>query len=60
MIQKDIIKWIIDALKNERNSLGEYFYEYATALLMNLSLRTLGKKKCEDPKVLSFTLMIEY
>ena len=46
-----MIKWIIDILKNEKDTLGEYSYEYATALFMNLSLRSLGKKKCEDPNV---------
>jgi len=51
MIGKDIIRWILHALKNEKNSLGEYFYEYATALLMNLSLRSSGKKKCEESDV---------
>jgi len=51
MIEKDIIKWILNALKYEKNSLGEYFYEYATALLMNLSLRSAGKKRCEESEV---------
>lgn len=52
MIEKDIIKWILHTLKYEKNSLGEYFYEYATALLMNLSLRAAGKKKCEEAEVI--------
>lgn len=43
MIELDLIKWIITSLKNEKDSLGEYSYEYATALFMNLSLRTIGK-----------------
>ncbi len=30
--------------------MSEYSYEYATALFMNLSLRSMGKTKCEDPK----------
>ena len=51
MIEQDIIKWILHALKYEKNSLGEYFYEYATALLMNLSLRSAGKKRCEESEV---------
>ena len=46
-----MIKWIITTLQRERETLGEYSYEYATALFMNLSLRSLGKKKCEDPEV---------
>jgi LisH domain-containing protein ARMC9 len=51
MIEQDMIKWIINTLKHEKETLGEYSYEYATALFMNLSLRSLGKKKCEDPNV---------
>ena len=51
MINQDMIKWIMDILKREKDTLGEYSYEYATALFMNLSLRSLGKKKCEDPSV---------
>lgn len=53
MIEHDLIKWIIQTLKHEKDVLGEYSYEYATALFMNLSLRSMGKKKCEDPKVSS-------
>jgi len=49
MIKNDLIKWIITTLKNEKDTLSEYSYEYATALFMNLSLRTEGKKKCEEP-----------
>ena len=48
MIQNDLIKWIVQVLKNEKDTLTEYSYEYATALFMNLSLRTEGKKKCEE------------
>ena len=51
MIQNDMIKWIITILKNEKDTLSEYSYEYATALFMNLSLRTEGKKKCEEPVI---------
>ena len=45
MIKNDLIKWIIEILKTEKDNLSEYSYEYATALFMNLSLRTEGKKK---------------
>jgi len=48
MIEQDMIKWIVSTLKNEKDILSEYSYEYATALFMNLSLRSLGKKKCEE------------
>ena len=58
MIQNDLIKWIVKTLKEvhcinnfqEKDTLTEYSNEYATALLMNLSLRSMGKIKCEDPK----------
>lgn len=39
MIENDVIKWIVRALENEKESLSEYSYEYATALFMNLSMR---------------------
>lgn len=48
MIENDVIKWAVNLLKNELNSLTEYSLEYVTALLMNLSLRTAGKKKFEE------------
>jgi hypothetical protein len=38
-------------LKQEQDNLSEYSIEYATALLMNLSLRSNGKDKCEDPDI---------
>jgi LisH domain-containing protein ARMC9 len=48
MIKLDVIKWTVNMLKIEGNTLGDYTLEYATALLMNLSLRTQGKRKCEE------------
>eukprot|EP01017_Pseudomicrothorax_dubius_P016284 TRINITY_DN1848_c0_g1_i5.p1 TRINITY_DN1848_c0_g1~~TRINITY_DN1848_c0_g1_i5.p1 ORF type:complete len:864 (+),score=199.42 TRINITY_DN1848_c0_g1_i5:102-2693(+) len=48
MIENDLIKWTINVLKKEAESMSDYSLEYATALLMNLSLRTAGKVKCED------------
>ena len=33
---------------NNFQSLSEYSYEYSTALLMNLSLRSDGKTYCEN------------
>ena len=52
MIQNDLIKWIIQTLTKEKDTLSEYSYEYSTALFMNLSLRTEGKKKCEEPVII--------
>lgn len=64
MIQKNLISEIIEILHNvyynkilryifyqEKETLSEYSYEYSTALLMNLSLRTAGRTKCEENKV---------
>ena len=51
MIQLDMIKWISNVLHNEAEQLSDYSIEYATALLMNLSLRSSGKDKCEDPDI---------
>lgn len=51
MIQLDLIKWISAVLRNEGDQLTDYSIEYATALLMNLSLRDAGKDKCEEPDI---------
>ena len=51
MIQLDMIKWISFVIKNEGETLSDYSIEYATALLMNLSLRAAGKDRCEDPQI---------
>ena len=48
MIKHNLIEWIIRILKDEKDQLSDYSNEYATALFMNLSLRTEGKKKCEE------------
>jgi LisH domain-containing protein ARMC9 len=54
MIQFDVIKWIVETIRDELDSLCDYTLEYATALLMNLSLRVEGKNKCEEiPDILS-------
>lgn len=44
-----MIKWIARVLRDEGETLSDYSIEYATALLMNLSLRSAGKDKCEEP-----------
>ena len=41
-----MIKWIIETIRDELEQLSDYTLEYATALLMNLSLRVEGKTKC--------------
>ena len=35
----------------EPAALSQYSVEYGTALLMNLSLRTAGKARCEEPEL---------
>lgn len=50
MIECDIIPWILRLLSGESqlsSPLSDYSLEYATALLMNLSLRSRGKDICE-------------
>jgi len=47
MIHFDVIKWIVETIRDELDQLSDYTLEYATALLMNLSLRAEGKNKCE-------------
>ena len=46
-----MIKRISTVLKQEGDQLSDYSIEYATALLMNLSLRSSGKDKCEEPEI---------
>ena len=50
MIDCNVIQWIVQLLavaaQNE-TPLSDYSLEYATALLMNLSLRSQGKDVCE-------------
>lgn len=48
MIELDVIKWIVNLLRNESNSLSDDNLEYAHAMLMNTTLWSLGKKKCEE------------
>lgn len=48
MIDLDVIRWVVNLLKTEGNVLSDNNLEYATALLMNLTLRSQGKKKCEE------------
>eukprot|EP00357_Protocruzia_adherens_P001238 CAMPEP_0115041492 /NCGR_PEP_ID=MMETSP0216-20121206/45553_1 /TAXON_ID=223996 /ORGANISM="Protocruzia adherens, Strain Boccale" /LENGTH=918 /DNA_ID=CAMNT_0002423127 /DNA_START=224 /DNA_END=2980 /DNA_ORIENTATION=- len=59
MIELDMIKWILETLKREVETLSDYSIEYATALLMNLSLRTAGKDKCQDPSLEVITVLID-
>lgn len=45
MIADDLISWLVDELQDS-DCLSDYTLEYSAALLMNLCLRTKGKRKC--------------
>jgi len=51
MISNGVIDWLVHVLAEDLDALSEYTVEYATALLMNLSLRVAGKRRCEEPGV---------
>ncbi len=50
MLQYNIVEWIFTVLR-EAEKVKECTLEYTTALLMNLTQRTLGKKRCEDTRL---------
>ncbi|CAI5685146.1 unnamed protein product [Oreochromis niloticus] len=47
MIADDLIGWLVDELQDS-DCLSDYNLEYSAALLMNLCLRTKGKRKCAE------------
>ncbi|XP_042339919.1 lisH domain-containing protein ARMC9 isoform X2 [Plectropomus leopardus] len=47
MIADGLIGWLVDELQ-ESDCLSDYTLEYSAALLMNLCLRTKGKRKCAE------------
>ncbi|CAF1106911.1 unnamed protein product [Adineta steineri] len=47
MINQNMIKWLVPLL-NKTDNLSDYTLEYGVALLMNLCLRTDGRKKCAE------------
>jgi hypothetical protein len=47
MIEEGIISWLVSLLE-DNDMLSDYTLEYSVALLMNLCLRTTGKKKCAE------------
>ncbi|PRP80645.1 hypothetical protein PROFUN_10700 [Planoprotostelium fungivorum] len=49
MISLEMIPWLVRFL-GQSSQTGEYTLEYASALLMNLSLRNDGKRQCEAQK----------
>ena len=59
MIDLDVIKWLVHVL-SDADSLSSYSLEYASALLMNLSLRSAGRARCAKTKILSvLTALLE-
>ncbi|KAM3620610.1 uncharacterized protein V6R79_025915 [Siganus canaliculatus] len=47
MIEDDLIGWLVDELQDS-DCLSDFTLEYSAALLMNLCLRTKGKRKCAE------------
>ncbi|XP_013396944.1 lisH domain-containing protein ARMC9 isoform X2 [Lingula anatina] len=47
MIDEGLLQWLVQVLE-DNDSLSDYTLEYSIALLMNLCLRTAGKKKCAE------------
>lgn len=47
MIEDGLISWLIDELQDS-DCLSDYTLEYLAALLMNLCLRTKGKRRCAE------------
>ncbi|KAI1891548.1 hypothetical protein AGOR_G00144930 [Albula goreensis] len=47
MIEDGLIGWLVDELQDS-DCLSDYTLVYSAALLMNLCLRTQGKKKCAE------------
>ncbi|XP_033763638.1 lisH domain-containing protein ARMC9-like isoform X2 [Pecten maximus] len=45
MIDAGLIEWLVKVLE-DNDSLSDYTLEYSVALLMNLCLRTSGKRRC--------------
>lgn len=54
-----MIKWGVDILSKNREKLCEYTFEYLTALLLNLSLRTVGQNKYDEIKYTALNLYYE-
>ena len=44
MIHDNVLEWLVSLLENNEE-LSDYSLEYASALFMNLSLRSAGKKR---------------
>ena len=61
LIDLNIIHWIVLVLIEDKDDgLTEYTLEYGLALLMNLSLKKLGRDKCEELAKPILSLLIYY
>lgn len=59
MIAAGLVEWLIHHLKAECHTMGTYRLEYATALLMNLSLQKEAQVRAAAmPTILISTLII--
>ena len=64
MIKNDIVQWVVDNLLTQQDTLSDYTLRYSLALLMNISLRSIGKVLIGEKfnefgslvKIFSFTL----
>lgn len=54
-----MIKWAVTML-GQHKKFGDYSLEYFTALLLNLSLRTIGKNKFEEIKYTVLNLLRDF
>lgn len=48
IINLDVIELVINIIRSEYQTIGDYSLECSMAMLMNLSLRTIGKQKMEE------------
>lgn len=63
MIDRGVIDWLAATLADPEVLLSDYTIDYATALLMNLSLRVAGRRRCERPELRILevlNLLLEY
>lgn len=60
LIELDVINWITNVFIVESGDLSDYTLEYGLALLMNLSLRSCGRDKCEKVSEKLLKVMISY
>jgi len=57
LIELKVVEWIIDLLQTQ-TEFDRFTLEYTTALLMNLVLRSKGKKIAQDPKLQSLKTLL--